>query len=586
METQPIHKEKFWKRHENIWKSIAINIVVLVLMLLIFDLRYETADDYFLAETIALDKYYYFPFTNFFLNSFVGFIQSITPFWNAWSGCQIVFSFFAFVIITYVFLAKSNYWFTKALGIFVVFVFSYDHYVTFEFTKTAALLMVAGFLLIVFSIIHRKHFAGVLIGLLSLYIGACYRYSGFIAILAFAILAVILFTILNVDKIDKNVFVMQKRKMVKIGCILVLILGVSGMNSISNMIDSSTPELKNYIEYSHARSGLTDFPIAKYSDNKERYNSLGINRDDLEFMVSRHMDPDTIASYENLKQIRAMSIEQKRYIIGDVVVPFFKQIRSSILHLRLRGLHIMFSVLLLIFVLVFYKKRMWIVPFGVGVLFLALYGYLFYLGRPLYRATYLIDLSTIVWVLFLLDENCLKVRIKGRLISSVVKHRVQVIFIVLIVLISSFTFVHRNAVTTAVKPTLAGNEVMNYVYTHQDKFFITDRFKSARYYNEQYYYKHPLAPLLDGFERNLAGLGQWPMMSPYQHKKMAEHDLSNLFGDIIDNDDVFLIYDDVSDIEKFFNRHYTKEGEEIYLYLVERIDDYKIWQVKSRPINQ
>lgn len=76
------------------------------------------------------------------------------------------------------------------------------------------------------------------------------------------------------------------------------------------------------------------------------------------------------------------------------------------------------------------------------------------------------------------------------------------------------------------------------------------------------------------------------MKSPYHKKRLEERNLTNVFGDIIDNESVYIVeFDDerIQMFEQFFNDHYATAGKAIYLEQAESVGDVFLWQVKTSP---
>ena len=92
----------------NAWiKAVVINIVVLVAVMSLTDLTYETNDDYVISLRIA-DGYPFSSFVNYFLCRILIAVQGVIPGINAFVCMQIAVSVVCFICITRVFLDSFN----------------------------------------------------------------------------------------------------------------------------------------------------------------------------------------------------------------------------------------------------------------------------------------------------------------------------------------------------------------------------------------------------------------------------------------------------------------------------------------------
>ena len=573
----------------NLFIAIIINAAILIVFLLFTKLQYETNDDYALSAAISQRGYPFFPFSNYFLNTFVAFVQKLTPFWNAWVGCQIVSSFISFVAITYVFFEKTKegLW-VRLLGICIVLVFAYDHYTMFQFTKTSALLMVAGSLLTIYALQYTVSKKILLIGGILLCLGAWYRFTGLYAALCFVAVYAIISVIQNRKQIRlllKN----EKQKWTQIAIIIAVLFVIFLTNQLSIKIDVSSNELQAYSDYNSARSRFMDYPMPGYKANEEFFKGLGISDIDYGLMQNWFLDNNTVASLENLRQINQLqeSIQKESINFSTLILNFLHVTKTHLLGSDKYGINTRFLFLLGVLILATTRIKRYPQFAFLALAYFVLNLYLFSIERSLYRATYVIDLAAAVWCVYSIrpgdqrtffSKKCngeQKIRL-AKLLASVV--------IILIVGLNIGGFLKQQTPGENVSYQTNSGILMQYINSHPDKVFVFYNTASSLYNFGQYYYLNPIKPLPYGFQDNVFGFGGWSMMSPYINDRMEQKNLSNVFGDIVDNKSVYVIDIDVDNIwmrEQFFTEHYAPPNETIYYQRVDTIGGFPLWQVKT-----
>jgi len=567
--------------------ALGINAIILISFLALTELRYGP-DESTIARAVAFNGYYYFPFTNYFLNAFIGLIQKITPFWNAWAGCHIVFSFAAFTAITFVFFqkVKEDVW-MRWLGVCIVLVYAYNHYTVIQFTQTAALLMVAGSLLVVHAFLFNAGNKVLIAGCLLLCLGTWYRFQGIYVALGFA--AIFLLVYLIKKRAQIRLLFTGKRLQVVIVIVMFLVIGVT--DQVSDRIGLSTNELRAYREYNTARAGFLDYPKPDYSSNEEAFKQMGISEADYGLMLNWFLDSDTIASLENLKQINLMreTAQNKTINFTASAYSFLKYIKDSIIESGNAGVSIRFLLLLAILILVLTRLRAWPKYLLFFAAFLIFYLYLYNLGRTPFRALYIIDLAMAIWCAYSIRSDELRHWLRSKGMKKRKERSIEVaiaVIIVFIVAANSFVLMKRSSSGIDQSGVEDFNVFPQYVSEHPEKTFVF-YYSANQQFSTVSPYESPLNPYQNDLIDNKFSFGGWPTMSPYLSKRLADRGLSNLFGDIIDNDSVFVVDIDEDSIwmkEQFFTDHYAPPGYKIVYERVDTVGGFPLWQVKTRPL--
>ncbi len=158
--------------------ALAINIVIMVLIIGITAFSYDSADDFYNSLYICQYHNYYSNDINYIFATITGSLQYILLNFNCFVLFQILLSCAAFSSITFVFADKFGknkaFIFTLVLNI----LFSFDHYSNILSSKTAALLLVAGFLMALNAIRNKRYSLPFWVGVLEVIFGTflCFKY--------------------------------------------------------------------------------------------------------------------------------------------------------------------------------------------------------------------------------------------------------------------------------------------------------------------------------------------------------------------------------------------------------------------------
>jgi len=573
----------------NFLLSVFINFIILLVFMYLTNLKYGTNDDFALSQAVVQRGYFFFTYTNYFLNAFVAFVQEITPFWNAWVGCQLAFSFLSFVVITFIFLEKTKESaYIRILGICIVLIFAYNHYTVFQFTQTASLLMVTGLVAMVQGAIHSSGQKMLILGGALFCIGTWYRNSGVYVPLGFAAIFALFFIIVHRKQFSFDLF-KNRSVQIKIAILISVFLVMGISDNLSTKISMSTDDLRVYSEYNSARARFMDYPKPDYAENVEFFQALGISENDYNLMRSWILDSDTVASLENLKQINQVQQSLNRNLpdIPSSIHRFFSDTKHSILNLDMRGIDTIFLLIIAAMIMILTRFRYWSFFILFAVTYVLSYLYLYYIGRTPFRATYIIDLSAVIWCAYSIRS------IHNRPYFNKERNKNSKTLIpklAAIAILSASIFVI--AISGHLKPTPVANDVdiansdqlMSYISSHPDITFMSSSGVNATYRLGQYYYINPLAPIPKGFQDNIFSFGGWTMMSPYQKERLATRNLTNLFGDIVDNEHIYVIETDDMQRQReelFFNEHYALIDKTIYFESVEQVGIFSLWKIKA-----
>lgn len=556
--------------------SIIINTVVLLAVMLLTDTAYETNDDYVISLRIA-DGYPYSSFVNYFLCRILIGIQSMLPGINVFTVMQIFASWVSFVCITRVFMDTMKNRDVLTVAFFIMTVFAADHYSILQFTRTSALMLTCGMLLLIHSMIHRKGFGWYLTAFALIYPGTWMRDMNLIVAIGSAGIFLVAWVIINRRELIPEGYLKPKRILIYAVCLL-LLGGAAGTSLLTTHINNSTEELAKFSDYDYYRSLATDYPVYEdYEKNREDYETAGISENDLYLISNWYLDYNGAASGENLKKINEIykshggETESVTAAVKEAVSGCLDDVKDF----NRRGMHLIIIGLLLIAGIIAYKPRYLPYLFGTCLFAGVLYLYLFYVGRPLYRATYIADIGTIVWMLYYFDSRYLRKREVG---SGALRAAAGLCIIALVAcqapVIKASKQLHSYGVNNCIS-----EEMADFIKDNEENFYVFG--KGTRGLSE--YYATPLRVPEEGYQKNALGFGSWGTKSPYILDKLEAYGLENTFEDLIDNDKAFLFEDkNVSRLTEYMNKWYGDSFGEIYPEKAGEVDGHSMWRMRSR----
>lgn len=563
------------KNKQNLIKSLVINVVILAAALILTDMAYETNDDFAITSRIAAG-YPYVGFVNYYLCKVLIAVQKVIPSINWYVILLIAASFAAFTCILYTIFSAGMSRIIKIASSLMVVFYSFDHYSTVQFTKTAALVMTAGMLMLVDCVTEKKKAPGYLISLILIYLGACIRVDALLGAAGFAGVYGIVWLILNRKRLIEDGYFTVRRILLYV-VLVVMVCGAYGLDQYSCRINVSTDELRYAEDYSVYRSNIVDFPTYEYyEDNVEAYDAIGISENDIYLIDHWYFDYEGAASMENLRNIDSIKRhnDSKLTILKKSIKKCLRETYSGIRDLSFTGIHIIYICVLALWLLLALRPKHWPFVIGTGFMALALYFAVYYMQRPAYRALYVADIGAAVWLLYYLMKNTEEESNKTR------KGAMAVMGVAVILITSMLTVpAYRGAESKASKAAgrVMSEEMQDYFVENSGNFYVwsTREKKPARIYATPW--RSP-----DEKDSNVTGTGGWGVLSPYMLDRLSEYGIYNPIKDLIDNDNAYYIGNkNIKRLEEYYNKWYGDAGTTVYMEEVDEVDGNKIWSVKT-----
>lgn len=584
--------------------ALVINLITAILMMLLGSMAFETNDDFSIGIQIA-DGNYCVGFVNYYLCIFLHFVQTLLPSVNTFVLMQILSSFAGLTVLTYVILDQPRSpWITIPLLPILVIV-GVDHYLYIQFTKTAALLLAAGTMLILHTVLNHRGgirpmpVICIMIGTAMILLGSMWRYGAILAVIGFAGVfasAHLLDRWSAMRQASSAAWLPRERsfrylflRIISFGLIILLVSSMAlAIHKASTAANHATPALRAYREYNRYRSDVVDHKLPDYEEYTEFYQSLGLSSNDHLALRTGFYDTDRIASLSKLKAIDTLAEgAQKRTTLRAVLASGKRLLVFSAKKLNKRFFHIILCLLLGIAALLLVQKRWMLYPLFLAIGAMAAYGYLLYEGRTVYRGTYIIDLFALFMLLYagryadpkqsLAAAIC---KDSARRIKKTAAAMTLAATILFIALIPHWSPQQRLT-------SCDSDALFDYMKKCADIAFVMDSSTSIHAYRcNLSYYNNPLKrqPALN----NLLSFGGWSTFSPNRAAKLRANGLSNVYQDIIDNDRVLVVSNSFSDkygknaisdvISTYFTEHYAPDGAVIEFQPVQTIGGLHLWK--------
>ena len=550
--------------------SLAANIAIMAAVFMLSEVTYETNDDFAIAAEIA-SGYPFVGFVSVYLCRILMLIQKIFPAANIFMISQLVMSFIAFTVIVKVILDRQESVLLSVLSLLLVLFYSMDHYGCMQFTKTSALLMTAGLIWIADTYLHERSAACFILAFALYFIGVAYRQKGMFPSIAFVALFMLLWWLTNGKE-----FFGGRKPLPEIGLVLIIVIAMLvpyGLDKASDAANAGTPELKAGRQYQAERVKVTDYPMLDYiEDNIGEYEAVGLDQNDLELIDRWFFDYDGAASYDNLKVINSINgpyAEADKSVV-KAVKRAVKRSLESVLAMDKNGLHIIFVLLIVLYLLAERRPGVWMYILALGILTVVLYTAVYYMKRVQYRAIYIADVNITFWLLYI-------AAVSGRSEKKVAGNIVLAVTILAVTLSIPGQLDYLQSRVNYNSSLIEAPEVTEYLQAHPDSFYVMPTVLNSQTQS----YMTPLkAPVVAA---NLTDTGGWDTMTPYKLEQLRAYGIENPVRDLINNPDVYYFGEfKVEGLTEYYDKWYCKEGEKAEFIKVDELADQGIYQVVIR----
>ncbi|MBQ6334450.1 MAG: hypothetical protein IJI46_05230 [Erysipelotrichaceae bacterium] len=559
----------FFKKHRLI-VSLAVNLILMLYFLAFFYCAFETDDDYSM-KMIAMGAYgspdAHLVFINPIIGYLLSFLYRIIPGLAWYEGFQYLMIFLSLSTITYVLSDRENDLLQISLMSIFLFLAGRFFYSALQFTKTACILAVAGYLLLAWSL-EKDRKAGIIFSLVLILLSPLFRVRQFYLV---SLPCVCLFMPLILsfikDRQNKN---LQKKVLKLLICGLVCFV-LMNVNRYIGRLSYQESAWKAFKAYNSTRAALLDRGEIDYRNDALLYQDLGLSQTDLEMLYDLwdFDDPDIFTS-EMMEEI----LERQTTVKKGVLDGFKELVFETIAFFFENKEGVAFTLFFLgLFILQLEAEKdldEWItfILCVLLTLFCIVFSYIFrnfaYLGR-----VHLSILFSGITILLYKRKNTFG---SMRLVPAVLA--------VLIIMIScSFIYFDEFRINSskrirdelkisALKQIRQDNTHLYLRTTDEGLDYVSGLFLGDDSYNVE----------------NLCSLGGWLVNMPLNEELKQRYNVRNPFKDIVNNDDVYLIISDEEKLQliiKYINIHYDDKAKAEVVSKIEANKDYTIYRVVS-----
>lgn len=558
----------------NRFKSILINAVILTALLLCTHTVYETNDDHTIAKMLVAG-YAHVGFVNYYLCRFLAVIQNMLPGVNVFVYAQIVSSCIAFAAILRIIMDRTSDRLLQIAAIALIAVFSIDHYVSIQFTKTSALLITAGFILIVNSAISKGSRIDYLEAVILIVLGSAFRWNTLLPSLGFLCAFVGVYIVVTLIEGIKEKNVKEKiaalRPLMYCGIVVIIAVGCAyGFDKASSAANTSTEQLRIAREYRSLRARITDFPTDDlYYMYKEECDEINVDANDIQLIHKWLFDYDGAASVENLRVLSRLGKEAsaERLTAAECIKKTGRGIIRSFRQMDYTGWHLALLILISLLIVSAAEPKNWLYILGFGCLALCEYLVLYYMQRPLYRTLYIADIGAISWLLYVMAATCKKSKLLPRIMAVIL-----IAACCLAVPSEAKKLENRhNKFVNKTRPV----ELDEYFEAHSDSVFVCE----VNGWNNAATYATPLR-VSTNLNENEVSTGGWSTLSPYQMERLASFGMTNPVKDLINNEKAYYVGNArLDELKQYYNKWYGSGDSDIEFIPVDTVGGKKIWRI-------
>lgn len=560
----------------NIFFAVVLNIVIMMFCIQVTSFSYDSEKDFYNSLYICYNHFYYSSTINYILSTLVGSLQYAFQGFNCFVLAQILLSWAAFTAVTYVFADKYSKSKSLVFTLLINILFSLNHYADIQSSKTAALLIAGGFLLLLNSINNKRYSLPFFAGIVLVCFGSFFDYRYFFIGLAFTVVFFVGDLISKKKyKIPFRKFFWYFRPFLIVFALITLI--VTGLNQYSYSVNHATDEAKNYYEYEQLSDSISTLPYPSYADIKSRLNSYGITTEnEYELLKSGYYDEDNSLGIDALKVIS--QIQQSKsdktilFVTGNIFTDMYNHFAAFDCY---AVIYIVFLIISVIFI-VYHKKRFSFFP----ILYI-LTGFVSSIVlRYLFSGeSYLIYGIWLMMYIFLINSANFE-QARPRKVHPVLRMRKSYMFISAISLLC--LMICYSLVFQSTANPISSSEAPNALYAeidrHPDRYYVLDPNTSKDYFKYTENYVHPLWGFRNGFLDNVDGFGYFHNTEQLRKRGLSE----NIYEAILEYDKIYVIDNNITfRKERYFTQNYAQNGKNVIYNQVSEFNGFKIYRVEQ-----
>lgn len=557
--------------------AILLNIVFMAICVGLTSFSYVDVSDYNNSILICNQHFYYNSSVNYILAVLIGTLQYAVTDFNCFVLVEILFSFMAFSSFTFVFLDKYNMRKAVIFSLVINIIFTLNHYSFINSTKTSALLLTAGFLLVLNAIRNKRYSFSCWLGVVEILLGSFFNIVYFFVALGFAI------AFFFGDLIAKRKYRLDFQKLFwyfrpfLLMFLLITVLSL-GLSQFSYTVNHATEEGERYYEYSALTKSIDTLPYPDYDENAEAFAQVGIDNDtEYELLKSGYYDDSKMLNNDSLQLVSDLQKQENSktvlYAMGDA----FVDLGNNIVSLSTR-LIVMIVYLAISAVFILYHKN----RFSFFPLFYAVAGYIASVVlRYLYNgAEYLTYGIWLLMIVLLINSFNFEVLRNQKPSSKLRMHNGYFIMSIAVILALTASYatlfmIHR--------PDNDNNKdnvpqhLISEISRNPDYYYVMDIQTQNEFVRYTENYLHPLWGFRDGYLENLDSFGYFHNYELLRKRNLPD----NIYEAVLKNRKIQVIDKNITfKKEKYFSINYVPEPQKAVYNQVDELDGYKFYEVE------
>lgn len=557
-----------------IFFSIVLNLVIAVFCAMVTSFHYDTMDDFYNSMYISYYHDYCNNDINYILCILIGSLQFILGRFNCFVLALVGLSFSAFVSITYVFSDKYGEPKAAVFSIILNILFALSHYSTVNSSKTAAILLAAGFLLILNAIRNKRYNIPCWIGVCEILLGSFLNYYYFFIAFAFA------FGYFLADMIAKRKYKIAFRKffwyfrpfLLMFAFVFLL---TTGLNQYSVSVNTATEETAIYYEYCNLTDSISNYPYPDYKEYADEFSAVGLNSEnEYELLKNGYYDSDTSL---NNNALQVVSDIQKRTNSKNILAELgnvFVDIWRHIITFDSTVLVMICLIILSIGYIIYQKRRFCFFPIFTFIIAIASSTVLRFFFITQDYMTYGIWLLMFVMLINSFDfEQQRPIKHKEIFEFSFSKCIISGIVIILLGVGSGVIYqTHLNQIDMTNKPV----SLYLSIKKHPERYYVLDPNTATEYLTYTDNYVHPMWGFNNSFMDNVDTFGAFQKID-----NRRKHNLNdNIYTAAVESKYVFIIDNSITfRKEDYFSEYYSKDDNTLIYTQTEETGGYKIYKI-------
>ena len=377
--------------------AVGINILFFILAMAFCDVKYEVSDDFVMA-TIMSGAYGDSPnpqliFVNTLLGYFLLPLYMVLPDISWYLIFQLLLCLISFILITYMLLEKLDKHVALFFIVLFLTVFSDDVYILPQFTKTAALAVMAGGIIFLWNVFYKKSAFLLITSFLVCLLGTWVRFSTIYIAGGF-----ILFLLVH-----EYYRLMKERKyqaLIRVTILGMILIGSAVSSYFINIYTYQNDEASSYFRrYNTARANIVDQVEYGYESYREELEKIGVSENDYYMLKNWIFGDNEYFSLEKMEKIADIIGE---YNSAQSIN--WENLYEQIQNRKISGYPIFWATVLILGLSIICQKKSYryMLLFAIGV---GLEIYFFIRGRVVYRVEYGIFISTFLSFVYLWDKE-------------------------------------------------------------------------------------------------------------------------------------------------------------------------------------